>query len=196
MKDLIKRILKEETQGLESFMDVLIKKFPEVKEYSDTIVKFIEESDCKNIEFAKFKMPALGLALHDGVLINEVVFYQGLPYTLFVIFHEIAHQYQFKKYGAELMYECYNNDYDIKKASQFMKKTEMVADEFALRKLKRMENMGLIKIERFPTSYYKNVSESQLEHMIISIRTQLKSQNKSTPNEISEHFYNMVKSEL
>ena len=93
----MRRLILEETQGLDSFMEKLIETYPKVKEFSDVMKKFIEDSDCKKIEFSKFKMGVLGVALHNGVLINEVTLKNSLIHTIFVIFHEVAHQYQDRK---------------------------------------------------------------------------------------------------
>ena len=192
----MRRLILEETQGLDSFMEKLIETYPKVKEFSDVMKKFIEDSDCKKIEFSKFKMGVLGVALHNGVLINEVTLKNSLIHTIFVIFHEVAHQYQFKKYGDVMMYDCYNDEVDIKEAADFMKKTEMVADEFAIRKLKQLERMGLIEVKTFPSGYYKNIPTQQLENMVNGIRMGLRQQGKKSPEEISEYFYNIVKVEI
>jgi uncharacterized protein (DUF2132 family) len=115
---------------------------------------------------------------------------------LFVIFHEIAHQYQFKKYGNDIMYKCYKNEIDIEEAADFMKKTEMVADEFAARKVREFVKLGHIDKSFVSPQLYKNIPIQQLKKMISNFRNELKKRNYSTPETISEWFYNTVKSEL
>ena len=52
MRHIIKKILKEETQNINSFIDTIKSKYPEVSEFKDVLISFIEESDCQKIEFA------------------------------------------------------------------------------------------------------------------------------------------------
>ncbi len=122
LQEHIRRILKEETEGIPSFLNELSNSFSISDELKDEVVRFIEESNCKKLEFSNFKMPVLGLALHNIVLINKQVLSRNLEFALFVIFHEIAHQYQFKKYGDDIMYQCYLGDLTIEDASQVYEK--------------------------------------------------------------------------
>ncbi|MFN9905707.1 MAG: hypothetical protein ACK56F_06205, partial [bacterium] len=103
LKESIRRILKEDTKGIDVFIDELSNNYELSEELLGFIKKFIEESECKLINFSKFKIGVLGLALESGVLINSTIIGRPLPFVLFVIFHEIAHQYQFKKYGDDVM---------------------------------------------------------------------------------------------
>ena len=110
-------LLNEETAGIDDFIQKIIATYPETENFIDKIKSFIEDSNCKKIEVARFKYPALGLALHNGVLFNKTIFNQTLSNFLFIIFHEIAHQYQYKKYGDDKMYEFYLGDIDVKEAA-------------------------------------------------------------------------------
>ena len=140
LQESIRKVLKEETQGIDSFLIKVMETYPNTGRFIDNIETFIKNSNCKKIEVAKFKYPALGLAVHNGVLFNEVIFKQELPDFLFIIFHEIAHQYQYKKYGDEKMYEFYLDETDVKDAAIAMKQIEIIADEFASRKVREFIN--------------------------------------------------------
>jgi len=197
LQEQIRRILIEETQGLKTFMDEIKKRYEVSDELEKQFLKFIEESNCRNIEFTQFKYPADGLALHDGVLINRRVLNMSLGYTIFVTLHEVAHQYQFKKYGEEKMYELYTGDATDEEAADFMLKTELVADEFALRKTRQLQKQGLLDSKYFePTSFYKRTSVQTMIPMVRQLREGMKKMGASTPDKISEYFYNMVKKEL
>jgi hypothetical protein len=104
----LKNIIFEETMGIDSFIDLMINKYPQSKDYIDVIQKFIEDSDCKRIDVGPM-MHGYGVSLSDRVLINQSSFYLSFPMFLFVLFHEIAHQYQYKKYGHKNMTELYTN---------------------------------------------------------------------------------------
>lgn len=193
---LVRRVIKEETSGLGDFIETLRSNFNMSDELVGFVRNFIENSNCNKIEFAKFKYNALGAALHNGVLINNVVLNSSLEVALFAIFHEIAHQYQYKKYGIEKMYEFYNDEISVIETAKFMKEVETIADSFASRKIRELQKMGLISRNFVPIEMYKNVSESQLASFISNIRSQLRSKNITSPDDISEFWYNLLKNQL
>lgn len=196
LKESIRRVLREETDGVNTLIDVITSRHEMSDELIEKVKDFISQSNCKKIEFANFKMPAMGVALHDGVLINKIALNQRLEYLLFIIFHETAHQYQFKKYGEDIMYECYLGDISVEEAANLMKHTEEVADEFAGKKIKQLQKQGLLDKGFIPPSLYKNAPMSQIIAMVGFYRSQLKQQNITTPDKISEFFYNMVKNNI
>ena len=196
LQERIRKILKEETEGTSSFIGTISSKFNISDELKDEVITFIEESNCKKIEFSNFKFPVLGLALHTGVLINNKVLSNNLEYVLFVIFHEIAHQYQFKKYGEDLMYDCYIGEISDDEAARFMKQTEEVADEFAARKIRQLQKKDLLGKGFIPPQMYKNLPLQQILMMVKQNKNQMRSMNINSPEKVSEYFYNMVKSDL
>ena len=196
MRHIIKKILKEETQNINSFIDTLESKYPEVSEFKDILISFIEESDCQKIEFADFKYGALGMALHNGVLINNSALNNSLPMLIFIIFHEIAHQYQFKKYGADEMYRCYSGEVTIDEAADFMRNTEIVADKYAALKLRQLMKSGYIDSSFVPPQMYKKVPVGQIKQMIEQFKYQFRMNNVNSSEEISSFMYNMIKREF
>ena len=196
LQEHIRRILKEETEGISSFINELSDAFNISDELKDEVVKFIENSDCKKIEFSNFKIPVLGLALHDVVLINKQILSRRLEDALFVILHEISHQYQFKKYGEDIMYDCYIGELSNEEAADFMKHTEEVADEFAGRKMRQLQNKGLISKNFRSPQMYKNLPIQQVSMMVQQYKNQMRRMNINSPEKVSEYFYNMVKSDL
>lgn len=193
---LVRRVINEETSGLGDFIETLKSKFNMSDELVDFVVNFIEKSDCQKIEFAEFKYPALGVALHNGVLINKTALNRPLEFALFVIFHEIAHQYQYKKYGMEKMYEFYYDEISVVDTAKFMKKIETTADNFASRKIRELQSMGLIDEKYVPFEMYKNVPESHLVAFINDIRKKLRERNITSPDDISKFYYNLIKNNL
>ena len=195
LNESIKKVLKEETEGIDSFLDEISSKHNMSDELRDFVKQFIEESDCKRINFSRFKMGVMGLALESGVLINSVALNHPLPFLLFLIFHEVAHQYQFKKYGEDVMYDCYLGEISEREAAEFMKHTEEVADDFASRKIRQLQKLNLIG-PYTPPQMYKNVPIQQITMMINNYREDMRRKNIDSPKKVSEYFYNMVKSEL
>lgn len=196
MKNLIRRILKEETANLNSFIDQLRSKYEMSDELVEFLTDFIENSGCQKIEFATFKYSALGASLHNGVLINKSVLNNNLEYVLFVIFHEVAHQYQYKKYGEQKMYDFYNDEISVMEAAKFMQYTENIADDFGARKIRELQKKGLIDSKFISPQMYKTISSNQLMSFINQMRTQMRSSNITSPDKIGEFFYNIIKKEI
>jgi hypothetical protein len=189
------RILKENTKRLDPFIDEILSVHKMSNELIDFIKKFIEESNCKRIDFSKFKMGVMGVALETGVLINRTALNQSLPFLLFIIFHEITHQYQFKKYGEKVMYDCYIGNVSEIEGAEFMKHTEEVADDLASRKIRELQKLGLIG-EYTPMQMYKNLPIEQIKMMVNHFRNEMRIKNIQSPKKVSEYFYNIVKSEI
>jgi hypothetical protein len=188
-------LLNEETAGIDNFLQRTVEQYPQTKEFISKIKSFIENSNCKKIEISKFKYPAFGLALHNGVLFNETIFQKPLSSFLFIVFHEIAHQYQYKKYGDDKMYEFYLGKISVEEAAKVMKQIEMVADEFATRKVKEFTNLGLIPKNAIPTmsANYKNFPLSYFEKFINQTRMSMKSKGITSFDDIANLFYDMTK---
>jgi len=194
--EIFKTLINEETDGITIFLNKIQAEYDISDSLYTELMEFIEKSNCKKIEFAKFNYPALGLALHNGVLINSNMIGDNLSFLIFVIFHEVAHQFQFKKYGDKIMYGVYSGDVSIDEAAKFMKHTEEVADEFAMRKIRELQKKGLIDDNYRTNSPYRNISVQSIKSMIIRFRDDLELKNITSPNDISKYFYNMVKSKI
>ena len=50
LQETIKKILKEETQGIEQFLIQVMETYPETEGFIDNIESFIKNSNCKKIE--------------------------------------------------------------------------------------------------------------------------------------------------
>lgn len=186
-------LLLEETIGLDSFFNQVIEKYPQIESYIDVIKKFIINSDCKKIEVNKVK-GAFGVSLSDRVVISDTVFSQPLPMFLFILFHEIAHQYQYKKYGEEKMYQVYLGEMEPEEAANWMKQIEIVADEFATRKVRQLQKMGAITPDtKIFKSFYQNIPINHFINLIKTIKSELEKQNVTNPSEVSEIIYNWVR---
>lgn len=190
------RILKENTENIENFIDEIVKKFNISDELKNIIEDFIINSNCQKIEFAKFKFPALGLALHDKVLINMSTLNGDLEYLLFVIFHEIAHQYQYKKYGVDIMYKCYIGEMTDIQAGEWLRDVEYVADDYARRKIIQLQKKDLINKNFKSPQIYKSLSFNSIVNMIKRFRDEIKNSKITTPEGISGYFYNLIKSQF
>jgi predicted SprT family Zn-dependent metalloprotease len=189
----LKKILNEETIGLDGFLDILENQYPEIQNVKELIKSFIEQSGCQYIEVKHIKMGAFGLALHDKVVINPIVLRLDLNRALYVILHEIAHQYQYKKYGRDKMYELYTGELPIDEAVKFLRHTENVADQFSIRKCRELVKMGLIKNKSLVNiGGYDNMPDIALKSLLVKLRNALRGNNINDPERVSEFMYNYI----
>jgi predicted SprT family Zn-dependent metalloprotease len=187
------KLLNEETNGLDEFMTELVSHHNKVGEFYDIVVDFIKDSGCQNIELKPIHIGALGLALHNKVVINPVVLDMQLNRCLYVIFHEIAHQYQYKKYGKKKMYELYTGELSLEKAVTFLKHTENVADQFSIRKCRELQKLGLLDKKSLITrGNYENMGDMQLASTLVKFRNLLRNNKVTDSERVSEVMYNSI----
>lgn len=186
------QILKESVEGFDEFKILALNSYPEIIEYWDVIEKFIRESECKKIEIAPLKM-GIAVSLTNGVIFNTNIFKLPITEFLFTIFHEIAHQYQYKKYGIEKMTNFYSDELHIEDAAKFMRDTEIVADDLATRKLREIQKYGYLQNLNIPKGYYKLAPLSQFEKLIENIKSALPNLKNADPEKRNEILYNWIK---
>ena len=184
--------------GLDSFLKRIENTWPNSSiKCLDDLRRFIENSNCGKIEVFEFKHPALGCALHDGISFNESLFDHNFAFFLFVVFHEIIHQYQFKKYSAEKMYSYYIDDIDVSTAAKEIKRLEMVADRAAERKINEYIQKGYLPPGSNQKGHYRNAPDRAFEGLIHQIKSLIKSKSHLRDYKnvvgISELFYDMIR---
>lgn len=96
-----------------------------------------------------------GMSLNSGVYISKIMF--DLPIYVFIysLFHEIAHQYQYSKYGKNLFYSLATQDID-EKLIDVVISIEKIADEFG----KKMSRKYL-RLFNLPFSVIRSPYDSQ-----------------------------------
>lgn len=193
MKSLIKKILYEEVHRFHDFASEIIKRHPQTNSFIGEILDFIDKSGCKRIEFDRLPIGVMGIAFHDRVVINQQTLFLNINMFLYILFHEIAHQFQYRKYGDEKMYEFYTGESSVKDAAEFMLKIENVADELAIRKLKEFIRKGYLTSNYVPNQNYKEISAVALEPMIEKYRKDVMDAGLKNPDDISEYLYNKIK---
>jgi len=189
----IYEILSSEIVGLEEFLNNIVDHYPHTKYYRKDIEDFIVKSGCKKIQIERLNDTIGGLSLSDRVVINDLCFYQPFSIFLYIIFHEIAHQYQYKKYGKKKMYEFYLGDFPIEQLAKFMQHVELVADEFAIRKCRELAKIGILNLRFISKSIYKYVPLDHFKDLISEIRIDVQKESITDPRKISEFLYNWLK---
>lgn len=188
-------IITEQVEGLDEFKDVTLSIHPEVVEYWDVIENFIRLSGVKKIEVEPIRV-GVAVSLISGIIFNKSAFQQPLPHFLFTIFHELAHQYQYRKYGKEKMLKLYTSEMSIEDAAKFMKEIEEVADELATRKLRELQKYGYLEDVNIPKGFYKQLSLKSFENTIKYLKSQVEESGLTSPDEISDLFYNWLKDKV
>jgi hypothetical protein len=198
------KLLNEETGGIDLFIDQIVKKYPELDEYRNDIKSNIEKSGCQNIGFEPMSM-ASGLSLHNRVVISSGLLEDGLKPNknsladlMFVIFHEIAHQHQYNKYSKELIYDMYTGELETEGAIKFLRYIENVADQFALRKCRELQSMGVIPANQQvrDAGGYDNYTDKMFGNYLNMLKNKVQKAGITDPEDISELIYNMIKPKL
>lgn len=186
-------LITEETEGLDFFMDYLVDTYPNVEEFKTVVRDFIVKSGCKNIKIENIN-GATGLALHDKVVIDSSVFSRDLNETMYIIFHEIAHQYQYKKYGRDKIYSLYLGELEINDAIKLLQSIETVADQFAIRKCRELHRLGLLdRVGLVKRGFYEKIwNYSIFQKTINHFRNLMKKNNITDPEQVSETIYNYL----
>ena len=183
----INEAINEPTEGLDAFMERLIDAYPKLESYRNRIEDFINKSDCKKIRFEHFNAAA-GFSLFDGVVLNSGILRQfSSTKFLYSLFHEIAHQYQYKKYGEEKMYEFYIGEIPVEELAKFMQSCEITADRFAIGKLKQLGFGWSGK------GFYEDVPLSHFIKFIQEIRNKIKIEGITDYRNVSKFMYNYIK---
>jgi hypothetical protein len=163
-------------------------------ELSEEIKSVFEKADCKKVSIENLRGP-MGLALHNRLVLSPKIFEYGIPQALTIMFHELAHQYQFKKYGAEKMMEVYIGETSVDDGALAMSKYEAIADEFAIRKMRELKQKGLIDYQdsQVRKGYGNNPQPFMFKSMLEMIRNELKRNGATDIEKAAEYIYNMVK---
>lgn len=188
---------KTSVEGLNLFMDRIIKKHPEIEPFKDELFEFVENSGCKKIEFAGFetgKLPMKGISLTNGLLITADILNDTKEGLMFIFFHEIGHQYQYKLYGQKRMYEAYLGQLPIKEAVEFVKKMEKEADEFATKKCLEYVKKGLLDLNKIDRGVYHKYSDSVFEMQITAMQKLTRMIGTKDLDKLSAIVYKIVKS--
>ena len=191
-------LLLESIDGIDKFVDdifehkILVGRNltnEQLIDFSNRLKKSIRESGCQSIKFEGLGVSFGGLSLHNGVLIGQYFITQPMSILLYVIFHEIAHQYQFKKYGIDIMYKPFRTDRDFEDAINILKEREYVADEYARRKIREFTKLGYISPSiDFNNFGYKTITIEQFKEGYRKIFDEIDNANDN--DRISEIIYN------
>jgi hypothetical protein len=164
---------------------------------TDTAVEelrhFIYNSSCKHIRFEDMSMKALGISKTDECVLSYKVLELYPEYMFYIILHEVSHQYQYKKYGKDLVLDIYNNTLEIESAVDKLLWLEKTADRLAIKKMKYIFSICKKKpIDIIPR--YLNLTDTEyFKKYILKIREDVKNFELKTIEDINNHIHKTIK---
>ena len=81
---------------------------------------------------------ALGISKTDKCVISTKLLDLPIEYLVYVILHEVSHQYQYTKHGKDIALDVYLDNLNIDNAAQKLLKIEQIADRLAILKLNKL----------------------------------------------------------
>jgi predicted metal-dependent hydrolase len=190
------RFKKHNTKGLDEFLygihlnrlDISNKLLGEIKE-------FIVVSECKSIGFEHMSNRALGISKTDKCVLSTKLFDLPIEYLVYVILHEVSHQYQYKKYGKDLVLDVYLSDLDLDKAAQKLLRVEQIADRLAIMKLNSILKSNRILNKKVKSRYLEVTDLTQIKNHISKIRSEVNSLGLKTIEDINDHILKTINKE-
>jgi hypothetical protein len=152
--------------------------------YKDNIEEFINKSGCKSITFEELNPKCGGISTPDECIISTIILQFPKEILLYILFHEISHQYQYKKWGKNLMMDAYKT-LPIEDAVKSLLFIESVADRLAILKLR-----SIIGVENIPPyRYYGCKNLEFFKEYISNLRNSIEKSNVTDIESINEIIY-------
>lgn len=155
---------------------------------------YIIESGCSKLKFEKLSDKAAGLSFYDECILNYDILNLQYEYTLYIIMHEIAHQYQYKKHGKDIALDIYKSETDVNQAVEKLLYLESEADSVAIETLNEFIAKHKIKSSvKIIPRYLNNTNTDYFKNYITKIREEVINNNYSSIDDINKYMYNRLK---
>ena len=179
-------------QGLDEFMKRLNEAFPEHPGVLDDLESYIVSSGCPAIAFETL-YGAQGISKTDKCIVSDQVLKSSIEKALYVILHEISHQYQYAKYGKNVMWDAYSSRIDIDQAIDLLMNIELVADRLAVLKATQILRSNRVIDFKPIVSLYKAVNRSYFKSHLESLRDAVTKKGVDSIEGANELMYNKLK---
>lgn len=161
-----------------------------IKDLEDYII----QSGCTKVRFDKLSTKAMGLSTYDECILSYDVLRMQYEYTLYIIMHEIAHQYQYKKYGKDIALDIYKSETDINHAVEKLLYLESEADSVAIDTLNDFITKHKVKSSvKIIPRYLNNTNTDYFKNYITKIREDVVNNNYTSIDDINKYMYNRIK---
>ncbi len=178
--------------GLDQFMNELKTKFPDKLELLDDLKAFIMQSGCPAIGFDTL-YGASGISKTDKCIIDTGALNKGIQNALYVILHEITHQYQYSKYGKDVMWDAYSSNIGIEEAVDLLMNIELVADRLAILKSTKLLKDHQVETKTAIKPYYSSMSRFYFKNHLENLRKVISSKGIESVEDVNELMYNKLK---
>jgi hypothetical protein len=171
-EEQFKLILSENTEGIDVFLEKVIQRYPEVSEFVDALKHDIEKCGVKKISLES-TLKSSGVSHPDFIYISNQVLNYNLSSFIFVLFHEILHQYQYKKYGVKYVLSTYVDDMNEDETIKRLFEIEKVADRFGKAMVSKYYRLGYLSSRYVLPSPYNEYSIPFLKQELKQIKKEL-----------------------
>jgi len=159
----------------------------------EEIKRFIERSGCAKIFFLDLSNRAMGISKTNECIINSKLLTFPLEYFLYILFHEVAHQYQYKKHGKNYVLSVYSNLEPKLESAKKLLEAERIADRLAIAKVKSVLKNCNIRATREIIPRYLNLSDlTQIEKHLENVREIVSKRNLKTIEEINDAIESLL----
>ena len=186
------KIYKIASNAHDDILDALKRKLdPEIAQsLSDDLQK---EIDGLGVNLRFENISALGIAHVDFCVIAKRVLDSNVSQILFVIFHELTHFHQYRKYGTDFVLSIYKNpDEELYNDAQKLFNIEQTANRMARAKSRYYLQKYNIE-DKTNYSTYGSANAYSLFAHLRSIKHMIKEKNLKTTREINDYIYNSIK---
>jgi hypothetical protein len=158
----------------------------------DELELFIINSGCQQISFELLPLKALGISIPESCTINLRLLELPPQYILYIILHEISHQYQYSKYGKNLVLDIYNGDLLFDLAVSKLMNLEKTADRLAIMKMNSILKAHNFNLEPVVPRYLNIQDTTYFEKFVSQMREEALSNNCTTIEEMNHLLYKKI----
>ena len=159
----------------------------------DLFYSFLHKSGCKKIVIERLDRSKLGFSEEGCVYLNSIIFELPVHYFLYVVLHEISHQYQYKKYGKDFVLKSYldpNLYMDFWKAEVIADRLAIIKTLQILRKNNKDSNIKLVSV------YNTDDKKDQIKFYLDNIHKEIKKLDIKTIDEINKYLIQKSKKDV
>jgi len=160
------------------------------------LMDIIDKSGCPKIAFEELT-GALGISKTDACIVSDTVIGLALPRMLYIILHEVAHQFQYTKHGEDFAQNIYFGTNTPVESGKELLKIENTADRYAIRMTRYLLVKHDIPYSKFDLiGAYSNYTPAGISHYINNLRNQIKNLKLKNITEVNALIYNMVRKKI
>ena len=178
--------------GLDTFIKTLKETFKDHLNVIDDLKEYILNSGCEAIGFDTL-YGASGISKTDKCVIADKILNKPIENALYVILHEVSHQYQYSKYGKDVMWDSYNSNIDIEKAVDMLMNIELTADRLAIIKTKHLLDSNGVKNYKNVTAVYPKMSRQYFKSHLESLRKEVNDKEMKNVDDVNNAMHDELK---